>query len=176
MRTNKTKEEFINDILVRIETRKEVLNIYEKLLLPLLKRLDGEASIKKFNIQFDKLLKANNIKNVSLKNCLRDRLHFTNYCYILDKQNYEVNYSDVESLRFQIVLNGGRIDFKDTISNEDNIFDLNKFKDGITSYERCINNYNEYMKIAKETEEKIKEFNDMHHLFRQSIKIEILLN
>lgn len=40
-------------------------------------------------------------------------------------------------------------------SNEENIRNLNQFKNGITSYERCINNYDKYMEIAKETEEKI---------------------
>jgi hypothetical protein len=73
-------------------------------------------------------------------------------------------------------LRDGRIDFENTIGNEENIRDLNQFKNGITSYERCINNYDKYMEIAKETDEKIKEFNDMHYLFRQNIKINSLYN
>lgn len=173
MRANKTKEEFINDLQTRIETRKDVLNIYENLFLPLLEKFDGKVFNKRFKTQFAELLKENNIENV----LLRERnLSFSNCYYILDKQNYKFNYSDVESLYFQFVVSDGRIDFEATISNEENIRDLNRFKNGITSYERCINNYDKYMEIAKETEEKIKEFNDMHYLFKQNIKINSLYN
>lgn len=172
MRTNKTKDEFINDIKVRIKTRKDILNIYENLFLPLLKKFDGKVFNKRFRLQFAELLEANNIENV----LLRDRnLSFTNG-YVLDKQNYKFNYSDVESLYFQFVLSDGRIDFDATISNEENIRELKHFKNGLTSYENCINNYDKYMEIAKETEEKIKEFNDMHYLFRQNVKINSLYN
>lgn len=173
MRTNTTKEEFINDLQTRIETRKDVLNIYENLFLPLLKKFDGKVFNKKFRVQFAELLEENNIKNVLLRDM---NLSFANCRYTLDKQNYKFNYSDVESLYFQFVLSDGRIDFEATISNEENIRNLNQFKNGITSYERCINNYDKYIEIAKETEEKIKEFNDMHYLFRQNIKINSLYN
>jgi hypothetical protein len=173
MRTNKTKEEFINDLQTRIETRKDVLNIYENLFLPLLKKFDGKVFNKRFKTQFAELLKANNIENVLLRDM---NLSFTNCRYTLDKQNYKFNYSDVESLYFQFVLSDGRIDFEATISNEENTRNLNQFKNSITSYERCINNYDKYMEIAKETEEKINEFNNMHYLFRQNVKINSLYN
>ena len=173
MRTNKTKEEFINDLQTRIETRKDILSIYENIFLPLLKKFDGKVFNKRFETQFAELLKEINIENV----LFRERnLSFSNCYYILDKLNYKFNYSVVESLYFKFVLSDGRIDFEATINNEENIRDLNQFKNGITSYERCINNYDKYMEIAKETEEKIKEFNDMHYLFRQNIKINSLYN
>ena len=173
MRANKTKEEFINDLQTRIETRKDVLNIYENLFLPLLKKFDGKVFNKRFKTQFAELLKENKMENV----LLRDRnLSFSNCFYVLEKQNYKFNYSDVESLYFQFVLKDGRIDYESTVNQGDNMRHLKYFENDLKDYKNCINNYDKYMDIAKETEEKIKEFNDMHYLFRQNIKINSLYN
>lgn len=161
MRTNKTKEEFIQDCQKRIEIRKEIQQFYKEVYLPTVKKFDGKV----YNIRFIKALREQitnplmYISELEGNDTIEIKIRLTQW-----------NYTDVEWCCCKLVTNNEwRIDYNATINDKAGNKWQENFADGIEEYQNTIDNYDSYMKVADELETTIDKYNKLPFAFRGNI-------
>lgn len=159
MNTLKSKSEFISEMNTRIDKRNKLLDYYNNVFLPTLKKFDGKV----YNIRFIK--------------ALREQTEGNNLWWVTERSNSgeieirlrmdNFNYNDYEALWTKCLLNEDyRIDYEKSVGDYYAKSWMENFKKGIDEYQDTIDNYDEYMKIADKLESALKEYNKMPHKFR----------
>lgn len=166
MRTRKTKEQFIEDMIKRINLREQLNIFYNDIYLPTLKKFDGKV----YNIRFIKALreqakKLNNliyVKELDYSNTIGVQLRYSLY-----------NYTDYETLWVKLILTKeGRISYELTINDEIGKKWLENFNEYKNEYQMAIDNYDQYMTIAEQLEKALETYNKMPHTFRNNMDTE----
>ena len=166
MRTRKTKEQFIEDMIKRINLREQLNIFYNDIYLPTLKKFDGKV----YNIRFIKALreqakKLNNliyVKELDYSNTIGVQLRYSLY-----------NYTDYETLWVKLILTKeGRISYELTINDEIGKKWLENFNEYKNEYQMAIDNYDQYMTIAEQLKKAVETYNKMPHTFRNNMDTE----
>ena len=159
MQTRKSKSEFISEMNKRIGKRNELLEFYNNVFLPTLKKFDGK------------------VYNIRLIKALREQITDNSLWWITERSNSgeieirlrmgSFNYNDYESLWVKCLLNEDyRIDYEKSVGDYYAKSWMENFKKGIDEYQDTIDNYDKYMEIADKLESALKEYNKMPHKFR----------
>jgi hypothetical protein len=160
--THKTKEEFINEMNERISIRKNLLDVYNNIYLPTLKKFDGKV----YNIRFIKALrkKVENNKRIYISEKKYDG------AIEIEQRRTDFNYTDCERLCVKCITNNeGRIDDNATLEDELHNKWLENFKEYIEEYQNAIDNYDACMEQANELANAINAYNDLPYPFRQNV-------
>ena len=166
MRTRKNKEQFIEDMIKRINLREQLNIFYNDIYLPTLKKFDGKV----YNIRFIKALreqakKLNNliyVKELDYSNTIGVQLRYSLY-----------NYTDYETLWVKLILTKeGRISYELTINDEIGKKWLENFNEYKNEYQMAIDNYDQYKTIAEQLEKALETYNKMPHTFRNNMDTE----
>ena len=163
MRTNKTKQQFIEEMKQRINLREQLNSFYNEIFLPTLQKFDGKV----YNVRFIKALreqaqKLNNlmlIRELDNKNAIEIQIRYNQY-----------NYNDYEALWAKLVLtNEGRISYELTINDEIGKKWIENFNEYKNEYQMAIDNYDQYMTIAEQLEKALQTYNKLPHSFRNNL-------
>ena len=163
MRTNKNKEQFIEEMKQRINLREQLNSFYNEIFLPTLQKFDGKVYnvrfIKALREQADKCNKLMWIKELDYNKGIEIQL-----------RHHQYNYNDYESLWVKLVLtNEGRISYELTINDEIGKKWLENFNEYKNEYQMAIDNYDQYMTIAEQLEKALQTYNKLPHSFRNNL-------
>lgn len=162
------KSEKIQELKKSIENRKQILSIYESVILPTIEKFDGKVYNKRF---FTALKEAT--KDVKLLYINQNQFIKNEFTISFLKSVH--NYTEINTLYFGIELNSlERIDF--TKTKENKIFNawLQNYKDSINEIQTVIDNYDNYIKIAERLQKSIDEYAKLPHYFRENTTFENL--
>ncbi len=157
MKTNITKEQFIQDCKMRIEHRNTLIKFYEKVYIPTLKKFDGKV----YNKRFINALKTEAQKMNKMMGVYDEEYHI-----IISFQNYEFNYQDCENLYVGCKKVDGRIDCQGTINDSTFNAWVGNFKLYTLEYQNAIDNYDDYMAVANAMEQAVKAYNSLPSPFK----------
>jgi hypothetical protein len=159
IRTNKTKEEFINEMQQRIEIRKTILEFVDNVYFPMMAtKFDGKV----YNARFINALNAE-AKKISERMYVKNG--YSNDEIEIQLRLSDWNYNDYESILLKCKTNAeGRIDYHATV-NECQTWIAN-FKSYINEYQKAIDNYDEYMKVFVQLADALEKYNKLPHTFR----------
>lgn len=87
---------------------------------------------------------------------------------VLNLRNDKYNYSDYESIYFNLVLENGRISSGKTLADNYTCMWLKNFDKETESIKDSINNYDKYLSLAKEIDDIIEKFSDIPYSARQN--------
>jgi len=162
MRLRSTKEEFIADMSNTIAFRNTLNEFYVNVYLPMLcTKFDGKVYNKR-------LFTALNAEAKKIHEWLWVGEEYGEIVFKLRRNQY--NYNDCESFMCRCVrTTDGRISYKLTINDTLNKAWAENFNKHTEEIKEAIAKYDEYMKIATETEEAIKRYNKMPNVFRNNI-------
>lgn len=163
MRTNKTKEQFVEEMKKRINLREQLNTFYNEIYLPTLQKFDGKVYnirfIKALREQAEKLNKLIWVKELDNRDSIEIQLRYNEY-----------NYTDYETLWAKLILtNEGRISYELTINDEMGKKWLENFNEYKNEYQMAIDNYDQYMTIAEQLEKALETYNKMPHIFRNHL-------
>lgn len=163
MRTNKTKEQFVEEMKKRINLREQLNTFYNDIYLPTLQKFDGKVYnirfIKALREQAEKLNKLIWVKELDNRDSIEIQLRYNEY-----------NYTDYETLWAKLILtNEGRISYELTINDEMGKKWLENFNEYKNEYQMAIDNYDQYMTIAEQLEKALETYNKMPHTFRNHL-------
>ena len=163
MRTNKTKQQFIEEMKQRINLREQLNSFYKEIFLPTLQKFDGKV----YNVRFIKALREQADKCNKLM--LVKEMDYNKGIEIQLRQ-HQYNYTDYESLWAKLVLtNEGRISYELTINDEIGKKWLENFNEYKNEYQMAIDNYDQYMTIAEQLEKALQTYNKLPHSFRNNL-------
>lgn len=161
IRTNKTKEEFINEMKERINIRRTIMDFVDNVYFPMMAtKFDGKV----YNARFLNALNEE-AKKIS------ERMHITKG-YSQDEIEIRLrltdwNYTDYESILLKCKTNAeGRIDYDATINDHYTKTWIDSFKSYVEEYQKAIDNYDEYMKVFVELANALDNYNKLPHTFR----------
>ena len=159
MKEIKEKSAFVAQVKREIEVSENLIKWYEEKFLPTLKKFDGKVYNKRFLTALDsekedlmwiRPLKYNHI--------------------IIEGYHEKGNYVDRESLYAMVKLNDeGRIDYEASINDDMGKSWIENFHKNIHDLRDSIEKYEEYLQVAKELQEKLKEWGEVNYRFRQSV-------
>ena len=165
MDVKKSKEQFIADVQRHIEMRNKLEQFYNDIYLPTLAKFNGKV----YNIRFIKALREQAEKFDTLIS-VRERksngwdgskgeievcMHATPYTYI-----------DTESIYLPCNLNAGRIDENASALDTARLENWRKYS---AEYQATIDDYDEFMRVAEETEKAVERYNALPYMFRDNL-------
>lgn len=159
MRTNFTKEIFIERLTKENKHRHDLLDFYNRIFLPTLQKFDGKV----YNIRFIKALReANEDELIFVRELENDHI-------IIEKRFEKYKYTDSEQLYVKVILKGGRIDAANSISDEMGKKWVENFKLHTDELLTVIDNYEPYIAKCEELQTLIDEFASISYKFRENI-------
>ena len=162
MRTNKTKQQFIEEMKQRINLREQLNSFYKEIFLPTLQKFDGKV----YNVRFIKALR----EQADKRNKLMWIKELCNKGIEIQLRQHQYNYTDYESLWAKLVLTKeGRISYELTINDEIGKKWLENFNEYKNEYQMAIDNYDQYMTIAEQLEKALQTYNKLPHSFRNNL-------
>ena len=160
IRTNKTKEEFIKEMNQRIEIRKTIMNFVDNVYFPMMAtKFDGKV----YNARF---LNALNEEAKKIDERMYVERAYSSGEIEIKLRLSQWNYNDYESILVKCKTNEGRINYTATINDQQLMDWLESFKSYIEEYQKCIDNYDEYMKVFVELGDALEKYNKLPHSFR----------
>lgn len=165
MNVKKSKEQFIADMQRHIEMRNKLEQFYNDIYLPTLAKFNGKV----YNIRFIKALREQAEKFDTLI-CVQERT--ANSCWDGSKGDIEVRmyatrytYNDTESIYLPCHLNAGRIDENASALDTARLENWRKYS---AEYQAAIDDYDEFMRVAEETEKAVERYNALPYMFRNN--------
>ena len=161
IRTNKTKEEFINEMKERINIRRTIMDFVDNVYFPMMHtKFNGKVYNARFlnalNEEAKKVSERMYITKGYSQDEIEIRLRLTDW-----------NYTDYESILLKCKTNAeGRIDYDATINDHYTKTWIDSFKSYIEEYQKAIDNYDEYMKVFVELANALEKYNNLPHSFR----------
>lgn len=161
IRTNKTKEEFINEMKERINIRRTIMDFVDNVYFPMMAtKFDGKVYNARFlnalNEEAKKISKRMHITKGYSQDEIEIQLRLTDW-----------NYTDYESILLKCKTNAeGRIDYDATINDHYTKTWIDSFKSYVEEYQKAIDNYDEYMKVFVELANALDNYNKLPHSFR----------
>ena len=160
IRTNKTKEEFIKEMKQRIEIRKTIMDFVDNVYFPMMAtKFDGKVNNARF-------INALNEEAKKIDERMYVKRGYSNDEIEIKLRLSQWNYNDYESILLKCKTNEGRIDYTATINDQLLMDWLESFKSYIEEYQKCIDNYDEYMKVFAELGNALDNYNKLPHSFR----------
>lgn len=171
VRTNETRDKFAKRIERENKAIRELLDIRQRVYIPLLKKWDGKVYNKRFRTAIEDAIKEAGIYvetyvKESRQHHEEVELHFYQYP---EKGNYCHQELLMVMLRVRYDNGNYRISEADTLA--DHYFTVwadNAEKD-IRENEQAINYYEDYMEVASNMEKAINAFNELPFAFRSNI-------
>ena len=160
IRTNKTKEEFIKEMKQRIEIRKTIMDFVDNVYFPMMAtKFDGKVYNSRFinalNEEAKKIDERMYVERANSSGEIEIKLRLSQW-----------NYNDYESILLKCKTNEGRINYTATINDQQLMDWLESFKSYIEEYQKCIDNYDEYMQVFVELANALDNYNKLPHSFR----------
>lgn len=164
MRTKMSKEDFIKETEKRIAARKQLVEFYENVYLPMLcLKFNGKV----YNIRFIKALREEAAKVSDL-------------IYISEMKNNNTielsiridrwNYTDTETLYVKCCLNEeGRMDYDASVNDVMGKTWFANFNEYTEEYQTAIDRYDEFMAVADALDSAIRVYNDLPYPFRGNV-------
>ena len=161
VRTNKTREEFINEMKERINIRKTIMDFVNNVYFPMMAtKFDGKV----YNARF---LNALNEEAKKVSERMYVKKGYSNDEIEIQMRLTQWNYNDYESILLKCKTNAeGRIDYEATINDKMCQSWIKNFKSYIEEYQNSIDNYDEYMKVFVELANALENYNKLPHSFR----------
>ena len=160
IRTNKTKEEFIKEMEQRIEIRKTIMDFVDNVYFPMMAtKFDGKVNNARFINALNEEAKKINERMYVKRGYSNDEIE-------IQLRLSQWNYDDYESILLTCKTNEGRIDYTATINDQQLMDWIESFKSYIEVYQKCIDNYDEYMKVFVELGDALMKYNKLPHSFR----------
>lgn len=161
IRTNKTKEEFINEMQQRIEIRKTIMEFVDNVYFPMMAtKFDGKV----YNARF---LNALNEEAKKINERMYVKRGYTADEIEIQLRLSDWNYNDYESILLKCKTNAeGRIDYDATINDTYTKAWVANFKSYMDEYQKAIDNYDEYMEVFVELGNALEKYNKLPHTFR----------
>lgn len=160
IRTNKTKEEFIKEMEQRIEIRKTIMDFVDNVYFPMMAtKFDGKVNNARFINALNEEAKKINERMYVKRGYSNDEIE-------VQLRLSQWNYNDYESILLKCKTNEGRINYTATINDQQLMDWIESFKSYIEEYQKCIDNYDEYMKVFVELGNALEKYNKLPHSFR----------
>lgn len=149
----------------------ELLDIYDKIVVPLLKTWNGKVYNKRFRTAVEIEIDKAGYTNIYLRE--KGQQHeFIELC--LQKYPCPGNWSKDETLYFRLVAK--YVDGNYRISESETLLDhvgcawVKNGRDEIIERQQAVDNWEEYIKITEQLQKAIKTFNDLPYVFRKNIE------
>ena len=164
VRTNKTREEFINEMKERINIRKTIMDFVDNVYFPMMAtKFDGKV----YNARFLNALKEE-AKKVNERMYVKKG--YSNDEIEIQMRLTQWNYNDYESILLKCKTNAeGRIDYEATINDKLCQTWIENFKSYIKEYQNSIDNYDEYMKVFVQLADALEKYNKLPYTFRDHL-------
>lgn len=161
IRTNKTKEEFINEMQQRIEIRKTIMEFVDNVYFPMMAtKFDGKVYNARFLNALNEEAKKINERMYVKKGYSADEIE-------IQLRLSDWNYNDYESILLKCKTNAeGRIDYDATINDTYTKAWVANFKSYMDEYQKAIDNYDEYMEVFVELGNALEKYNKLPYTFR----------
>ena len=161
IRTNKTKEEFINEMQQRIEIRKTIMEFVDNVYFPMMAtKFDGKV----YNARF---LNALNEEAKKISERMYVKKGYSADEIEIQLRLSDWNYNDYESILLKCKTNAeGRIDYDATINDTYTKAWVANFKSYIDEYQKAIDNYDEYMEVFVQLADALEKYNKLPYTFR----------
>jgi hypothetical protein len=161
VRTNKTREEFINEMKERINIRKTIMDFVDNVYFPMMAtKFDGKV----YNARF---LNALNEEAKKVSERMYVKKGYSNDEIEIQMRLTQWNYNDYESILLKCKTNAeGRIDYEATINDKMCQSWIKNFKSYIDEYQNSIDNYDEYMQVFVKLGNALENYNKLPHSFR----------
>ena len=161
IRTNKTKEEFINEMQQRIEIRKTIMEFVDNVYFPMMAtKFDGKV----YNARF---LNALNEEAKKISERMYVKKGYSNDEIEIQLRLSDWNYNDYESILLKCKTNAeGRIDYDATINDTYTKAWVANFKSYMDEYQKAIDNYDEYMEVFVQLADALENYNKLPYTFR----------
>lgn len=157
MRTNLTKQEFINKCNIRIANRNKLSDFRRTTFVDVLNKFDGKVYNKRFR---DALCAAFGDSLFSVTD--------NGASFYFSLRNDKYNYNDYESIYVQLVLDGGRISANKTLENEYTKVLADNFEKETAEIEKGIEYYDAYLNMAEQLERMIESYSKIPYSVRQN--------
>jgi len=171
--TNMTYEQFEERVFRQNKSQEELLQAYEKVFLPLLKKWDGKVYNKRFRTVIEDQLKAQGYGKLSKIYVSEESRYHEEVTLVLKQYLMPGNLNNCEVLYIQLIVkydNGNyRISEADTISSKRGQAWLNNARENIAERKKAVKNWKKYMKQAEQLQTAIKAYNELPHCFRENI-------
>lgn len=171
--TNMTYEQFEERIHRQNKSQEELLQAYEKVFLPLLKKWDGKVYNKRFRTAIEDELKAQGFGKLSKIYVSQENQYHNEVTLVLQQYPIPGRWNESEQLYIQLIVKyddgNYRISEADTISNERGQAWLNNARENIAERKKAVKNWKKYMKQAEQLQAAIKAYNELPHCFRKNI-------
>ena len=160
MKEIKEKSAFVAQVQREIEVSENLIKWYEEKFLPTLKKFDGKIYNKRF-------ITALNDQKEDLM-----FIHPLEYDHIIiEGYHQKMNYVNKESLYAMVKLNDeGRIDYEASTNDDMGKSWIESFHKNTHDLRDSIEKYDEYLEVAKDLANKIKEYTKLNYRFRRNIK------
>lgn len=163
MRTNKTKEQFIQRLNKEIELNKELLSFYYNVYLPTLQKFNGKVYNKRF-------INALNEQVTNELMFIRDR---KNNEIVIELRFEKHNYSDYQLIYCLLLVDDDyRIDFEKTTNDKIGNAWIENIKTSNIEMQNVINDYDSYLDVAKECQEMIEKYANLPYQIRENIRLD----
>ena len=161
IRTNKTKEEFINEMQQRIEIRKTIMEFVDNVYFPMMAtKFDGKVYNARFLNALNEEAKKINERMYVKKGYSADEIE-------IQLRLSQWNYNDYESILLKCKTNAeGRIDYDATINDTYTKAWVANFKSYMDEYQKAIDNYDEYMEVFVQLADALEKYNKLPYTFR----------
>lgn len=161
IRTNKTKEEFINEMQQRIEIRKTIMEFVDNVYFPMMAtKFDGKV----YNARF---LNALNEEAKKISERMYVKKGYSADEIEIQLRLSDWNYNDYESILLKCKTNAeGRIDYDATINDTYTKAWVANFKSYMDEYQKAIDNYDEYMEVFVQLADALEKYNKLPYTFR----------
>ena len=163
MRTQKTKEQFIQRMEQQIQNLTELLNFYNNVYLPTLQKFDGKVYNKRF---INALKEQITNKLMFVKDRERDEI-------IIGIRFTEYNYNDYNSMFCKLLVNNEfRVDYNATINDKIGQKWIENLSTEIEQIKLIISNYDEYITVTQKLQEHINNYSNLPYQFRENIVLD----
>lgn len=171
--TNMTYEQFEERIRRQNKSQEELLQAYDKVFLPLLKKWDGKVYNKRFRTAIEQELEAQGYGKLSKIYVSEENQYHNEVTLVLQQYPIPGRWNESEQLYIQLIVKyddgNYRISEADTIRNERGQAWLNNARENIAERKKAVKNWKKYMKQAEQLQTAIKAYNELPHCFRETI-------
>lgn len=173
IKTNLTYEQFKEKTCKQNECQAELLQVYENVIKPLLKKWDGKVYNKRFRTAIEQEIESQGYGKTNKIYLSEQNWYHDEVTLVLQQYPTPGKWSESEQLYFMLIvkyIDGNyRISEAETISNKTGQVWLNNARENIEERNEAVKNWKKYMKQAEQLQAAIKAYNEIPYSFRQNI-------
>ena len=173
IKTNLTYEQFKEKTCKQNECQAELLQVYENVFKPLLKKWDGKVYNKRFRTAIEQEIEAQGYGKTYKIYLREENQYHDEVTLVLQQYRTPGNWSESEQLYIMLIVKYAdgyyHISEADTLSSDRGQAWLNNARENIEERNEAVKNWKKYMKLADKLQQAIEAYNEIPYSFRQNI-------